>query len=86
MLLVVFFVFLGFDRSLPLGTGIRIQTTHLLVIYQVLASRANSSVKKYIAQYRVFRVYLKSRRLSLVLLCRCSSSRVMKIPFFSSRD
>ena len=35
----------------------------------MLASRANSSVKKYIAQYRAFRDYLRSKGRTLVVPC-----------------
>ena len=39
------------------------------MLKQVLSSRANSSVKKYVAQYRLFCLYMKSRGLRLVLPC-----------------
>jgi len=39
------------------------------MLKQVLSSRANSSVKKYVAQYRLFCLYMKSRGLKLVLPC-----------------
>jgi len=39
------------------------------MLKQVLSSKANSSVKKYVAQYRLFCLYMKSRGLRLVLPC-----------------
>ena len=39
------------------------------MVKQLLASRANSSVKKYVTQYGYFSVYLKSRGVKLVLPC-----------------
>ena len=39
------------------------------MVKQLLASRANSSVKKYVTQYRYFSVYLKSRGVKVVLPC-----------------
>ena len=39
------------------------------MVQQALFSRANSSVKKYITQYRSFRDYLRSKGRSLVLPC-----------------
>ena len=39
------------------------------MVKHVLASKANSSVKRYVAQYRYFAVYLKSRGVKLVLPC-----------------
>ena len=39
------------------------------MVEQLLASKANSSVKKYVTQYTYFSVYLKSRGVILVLPC-----------------
>ena len=39
------------------------------MVAQLLASKANSSVKKYVTQYTYFSVYLKSRGVILVLHC-----------------
>ena len=39
------------------------------MVEQLLASKANSSVKKYVTQYRYFFVYLKSSGIKLVLPC-----------------
>ena len=39
------------------------------MVEQLLASKANSSVKKYVTQYTYFSVYLKSRGVILVLHC-----------------
>ena len=39
------------------------------MVEQLLSSKANSSVKKYVSQYRCFSVYLKSKGVILVLPC-----------------
>ena len=39
------------------------------MLKKVLSSKANSSVKKYVAQYSLFCLYMKSRGLRLVLPC-----------------
>ena len=39
------------------------------MIEQLLSSKANSSVKKYVSQYRCFSVYVKSKGVILVLPC-----------------
>ena len=39
------------------------------MVEQLLSSKANSSVKKYVSQYRCFSIYLKSKGVILVLPC-----------------